>query len=87
MAEPDNVLAPIEDLLMNIPGCSTPIGRIAVFGGGGAAFAYAVRPSISFTDAGVARPWILMDARNPEATLMPAWMWGFLPAALFGIFI
>ncbi len=77
----------IEELLYQIPGASTPLGRIAIFGGAGAAIAYGTKPSISFHDDGTARPWILMDAKNPQSTLFPHWMWVVLPGVLFGVLI
>jgi hypothetical protein len=85
--ETDGVLSPIEGVLASIPGCNTPLGRIAVFGGAGAAFAYGVKPSMSFNPDGTPKPWILFDALNPNATLMPHWMWGVLPAFIFGVLV
>lgn len=83
----DNTLTPIEDLMMNIPGAQTPMGRMLVFGGAGTAFAYAVRPSMSFFEDGSPRPWIITDSKNPQATLFPYWAYTVLPALVFGVFV
>ena len=80
-------LTPIEEALLCIPGCSGPLGRVAIFGGAGAAFAYGVKPSISFEADGTAKPWILFDPTNARSTLFPHWMWGVLPAVIFGVLI
>jgi hypothetical protein len=85
--EYDSALSPIESAVAAIPGCNSPLGRIAVFGGAGTAFAYGVKPSISFNPDGTVKPWILFDAMNPNATLFPHWMWGVLPAFIFGVLV
>ncbi len=82
-----NPLAGIEQLLLKVPGAATPVGRVAIFGGAGAAYAYNMRPSISFHADGSPRPWILMDSNNAEATLFPYWAWFVVPGAIFGVFI
>ena len=85
--EQENPLAGIEQLMMKLPLGSTPAGRAALFGGGGVAFAYFVRPSISFNVDGTPKPWILFDANNANATLFPYWAWAAVPAVLFSIFV
>jgi len=82
-----DVMTPLEELVNMVPGTSTPLGRVAVFGLAGTTFAYAVRPEMSFNKDGSARPWIVFDSKNPEATLFPYWAYGLVPAVLFGIFI
>lgn len=83
----DNATTAMEDIMLKIPFCSTPIGRTLVFGGAGAAFAYTVRPAMSFYPDGRPREWILVDRSNPEATLFPYWAYLVIPGALAGIFI
>lgn len=82
-----DVITPIEGILLQIPGAATPLGRVAVFGGAGAAFAYWVRPSVSFDESGQPKPWIVTDSKNPNATLFPYWAWFVVPATLFGVLI
>ena len=83
----DTVLAPIEALVMAVPGTATPLGRAAIFGSAGMALAWSMKPSMSFDHTGRVRPWIVMDANNPEAAVFPYWAWGVVPAVLFGILI
>lgn len=83
----DDVLAPVESLVMAIPGTATPLGRAAIFGGAGVAYAMAMKPLMSFKPDGTVRPWIVMDANNPEAAVFPYWAWGVVPAVLFGVLI
>lgn len=87
MEDADHGLSGIEQLLMGIPGANTPGGRIAVFGGLGGAFAYFVKPDMTFFPNGSPRPWIVMDANNPNATLFPYWAYVIVPAVAFGFFI
>lgn len=83
----ENPLAGIEQLLMKLPMGSTPTGRVLLFGGAGGAFAYFVRPSISFNPDGSPKPWIMFDANNSNATLFPYWAWIVVPGVLFGVFV
>ncbi len=82
-----NVCAPIESILGSIPLCSTPLGRVAVFGGLGGATAYVIKPSMSFNDDGSAKPWILFDPSNPQAAIFPSWAFFLVPALIFGVLI
>lgn len=79
--------AAIESLLMSVPGAHTPLGRAALFGGAGGAFAYVVRPSLSFKANGAPRSWIVTNGNDPEATLFPWWAWIVVPGALFSVFV
>lgn len=83
----DNALSPIEEILTEIPGAATPLGRMALFGGAGAAYAYYVRPSMSFDATGCAKPWIFFEPKNPNAAIFPYWAWGVVPAVVFGVLI
>jgi len=86
-AVPYNPAAPIENLLSQVPLCNSPIGRTAVFGALGGAFAYAVRPEMSFLPSGEPRKWIVTHGNDPQATLFPYWAYVALPALIFGVFI
>ena len=70
-----------------IPGCNTPLGRVAVFGGAGTAYAYYVRPEMSFMPDGSPRPWIILEPNNQNATMFPYWAYTLVPALLFGVFL
>lgn len=83
MSEP----SALESLLVCVPGAATPLGRVAVFGGSGMAFAYFVRPEVSFHADGSPRKWIVTNGEDKQATLFPWWAWGVVPAVLFGILI
>ena len=83
----DGVMAPIEELVAMVPGAATPLGRVAIFGGAGAAYAMAVKPLVSFTEDGKARPWVLFDPHNEQAAAFPYWAWGVVPAVLFGVLL
>ena len=83
----DNALSPIEEILIQIPGGATPMGRMALFGGMGAAYAYTMRPSMSFDASGNAKPWIVFDPQNPNAAIFPYWAWGVVPAIIFGVLV
>lgn len=83
----DDVLSPVESLVMAIPGTATPMGRAAIFGGAGIAYAMTAKPSMSYLPSGAPRPWIVMDAKNPDAAVFPYWAWGVVPAVLFGVLI
>lgn len=87
MEDTDNAMAGVESMLMSVPGASTPLGRIAIFGGLGTAIAYFVRPSMSFNEDGSAKPWIIFDSANASATLMPYWAYTLVPAVLMGVCI
>ena len=83
----DNVLSPVESIVSAIPGAATPLGRAAIFGGAGIAYAMSVKPAMSFMPDGSVRPWVIFDASNPEAAVFPYWAWGVVPAVLFGVLI
>ena len=83
----DNVTAPIENLLLRIPGAATPVGRASIFSVAGGAFAYYVRPEMSFRKDGSAKPWILTNSSDPEATLFPYWAYAIVPGFVFGVLI
>lgn len=83
----DNVLAPIESIVGSLPMCSTPFGRALVFGGAGTAFAFAVKPSVSFKEDGSVKPFILFAPDDLDASVFPYWAWGVVPAVIFGIFL
>lgn len=70
-----------------LPFGTSPIGRIVLCGGAGAAYAVAMRPSLSFDDKGAPRPWIFLDSKNPEATVWPWWAYAVVPAVLFGVLL
>ncbi len=82
-----NICAPIENILASIPLCSTPLGRVAVFGALGGGAAYYLKPSMSFNSDGSARPWVLFDSSNPQAAIFPSWAWFLVPAVVFGVLI
>lgn len=83
----DSQISTLESLLLNVPGCATPIGRVVVLGGAGAAVAYYVRPSVSFHADGSPRPFIVTHPHDPESTLFPWWAYAVVPSLLFGVFI
>jgi hypothetical protein len=85
MSEP--VIAPVEQAFLSLPFGSSPAGRVLLAGGVGSAFAYFVRPSVSFNKDGNPRPWILFDSRNPEATFFPYWAFFVVPGAVCGLFL
>lgn len=82
----DNVLAPVEHLLSNIPLCSTPLGRTVVFGALGGAAAFVLKPSMSFNPDGSVKPFILFS-ETPDGAIFPWWAWIIVPGVLFGVFI
>ena len=86
-SEIENPLAGIEQILVNIPLCSTPAGRAFVFGAAGGSVAYFVRPAFSFNADGTPRPWILTNSGDANATLFPYWAWVVLPGVLFSVFV
>jgi len=81
------IITPLEQALSYIPGAQYPAVRCAMGGAAGAAFAYKVRPSVSFDKAGNPRPWIVTNSSNAEATIFPYWAWAVLPALFFGVFV
>jgi len=81
------VITPVEQTFLALPGGGSPIGRMIISGGAGAAVAYFVRPSVSFDANGNARPWILFDSKNSDATIFPYWAWFVVPAVTFGLFL
>jgi len=81
------VITPIETLLSQLPFGGSPMGRMFLAGGAGGAFAYYVRPSVSFNKDGSPRPWILTDSSNPDAAVFPWWAFIALPAVTFGMFV
>jgi len=83
----ESVVAPVEQVFMQLPFGGTPIGRVVLAGGAGGAFAYYVRPSCSFDKNGNPRPWIVFDSKNPEACVFPSWAWIVVPGAVFGLFL
>ena len=87
MSEGMNPTATIENLLLMVPGGATPIGRAAIFGAAGGAFAYFVRPSASFKPDGTPKEWILTNQNDPDATLFPYWAYVIVPGVIFGVLI
>jgi hypothetical protein len=85
--EISNVTAPIENLLLMIPGASTPVGRAVVFGSLGGAIAYYARPSMSFKPDGTPKAWIFTDSADPDATLFPYWAYVAVPGFIFSVLI
>lgn len=85
--EPYNVTAPVEDLVMMIPGTSTPIGRAIIFGGAGAAIAFGVKPAFSFNADGTPKPWIVTNSDDPSATLFPYWAYILVPGLIFSVLL
>jgi len=83
----DPVIAPVEQVFASLPFGSSPSGRVLLAGGAGAAFAYFVRPAVSFDKNGNPRPWILLDSKNPDATVFPYYAWFVAPAVIFGLFL
>lgn len=83
----DAVLSPIESFFASLPGGNYPIGRAAWAGTTGGVIMYGVKPAFAFESNGEARPWILLDSSNPNATIFPAWMAIVLPGVIFGYFL
>lgn len=81
------VITPIESLFIKLPLGGSPLGRMVLAGGAGAAVAYYGRPAMSFNKDGTPKPWILLDARNPDAAVFPWWAYIVLPAVTFGVFL
>lgn len=81
------VVAPVEQAFLALPFGGSPVGRVVLAGGAGAALAYFLRPSVSFDAHGNARPWILFDSRNPDATVFPYWAYFVVPGAVCGLFL
>lgn len=81
------VIAPVEKILGAIPLGEYPMGRAAWGGILGGTFAFVVRPSVSFHEDGTPREWIMLDSKNPEASIMPWWAWIVLPASFLGVFV
>ena len=81
------VITPIEQGLSYLPGGTYPAVRTLYGFGAGAAFAYVVRPSVSFEANGKPRPWIITDSGNSQATIFPYWAWAVLPGLFFGVFV
>jgi len=85
MSEP--VIAPVEQVFLALPFGGSPVGRVLLAGGAGAAFAYFLRPSVSFDKNGNPRPWILFDSKNPNAAIFPYYAWFVVPGAICGLFL
>ena len=81
------VITPIEQGMAILPFGTQPAGRAAWGFAAGAAFAYFVRPSLSFDAAGNPLPWIVTDSSNPNATIFPYWAYAVLPGLFFGVFV
>lgn len=83
----DNITAPIENLVMMIPGTSTPVGRAAIFGGLGAGIAFGTKPDFSFKQDGTPRPWIITNPGDKEATMFPYWAYVLVPGFIFSVLL
>jgi hypothetical protein len=93
------IIKPIEGTMGMLPYGNTPVGRMVWAGGAGTAFAYVVRPKISFYEATAPGPggglwlpkkWSLtapVGTPSNELTIFPAWAWTVLPALMFGVFV
>jgi hypothetical protein len=80
-------LTAIESLVNSVPFCNTAAGRILVFAGAGASFAYFVRPSTSFNPDGSAKNWIIFNPTDKDAAIFPWWAYVVVPGVLFGLMI
>jgi hypothetical protein len=80
-------ITPVEQVFCALPFGTSPVGRVLLAGGAGAAFAYFVRPSVSFDGNGNPRPWILFDSKNANAAVFPYWGWFVVPGAICGLFL
>ena len=86
-ADATNITAPVENLVMMIPGTRTPVGRAAIFGGLGAITAFGIKPSFSFKPDGTPRPWIVTNSGDKEATLFPYWAYILVPGFIFSVLL
>lgn len=88
MSDAENaILKPLEDIVGAIPGGKYPMGRAIIFGGVGGLYMYYAKPRVSFTEQGVARPWVLMHPNADDSTWFPYWMWIVVPGALASYFL
>lgn len=88
MSEVDKaIVAPIEQVLGSLPLGEYAAGRAAVCATLAGATLYFVRPRVCFNEDGSARPWILLDQNNPQATIMPWYAVVGLTGIITGIFI
>lgn len=86
MAEIDGMVTePLEQMLSAIPGMSYPFTRALIGTGGGLAYAFTMKPSVSFDAQGNARPWAFTDSEN--GTYWPWWMWGVAPGFVLGVLL
>lgn len=88
------IIKPIEGTMAMLPYGNSPIGRMVWAGGAGTAFAYFVKPDISFYDtpAGERLPklWSLTapaGTGSGQLTIFPVWAWTVVPALLLGVFV
>lgn len=82
-----SVITPVEQIVGALPFGGSPVGRIALGLAIGTAVAYYFKPGMSFTKDGRARPWIILDSQNPEATIFPYWAYPVVPAVLLGVLL
>jgi len=87
------IIKPIEGTMAMLPYGNSPIGRMVWAGGAGTAFAYLVKPDISFfgpEDFRQPKLWSLTapaGTNSAQLTIFPAWAWTVVPAVLLGVFV
>ena len=85
--EVSKAISPLERVFLAVPGGAYPAGRAAMGAAAGLGVMYFLRPSMSFFSDGTARPWIVTNWNDAEATVFPWWAYPALPAVIFGILL
>ena len=72
--------------ILSTLGLNKPFGRAAALASVGLATQLLLKPSISYTADGSARPFVLTSSES-NTTYVPWWAWPFLGATIGGLFI
>lgn len=75
------------DALGLMSGSAAPARRLvfgAILGGG---ITYLVKPTVSFRQDGMPRPWVLSSPDAPDKTAMPWWMPAVAASLAFGFLV
>lgn len=79
------VTEPLESFLAGIPGMAYPFTRALIGTGGGLAYAFMMKPAVSFDTQGNPLPWAFNDPL--KGTYWPWWMWGVAPGVVLGVLL
>lgn len=67
-------------------GLGTPVNRSLIFGAVGLAVETMVKPSVSYKENGVARPFAFTNPQNEDATYLPPGSLAVILAVIGGVF-